>query len=165
LKVNSEPDEILVREIPTLRKRKVGQAAENADLRGGNGDAVAGDDLLLVGEDLAGAGIDEHLKPLHIIVVVLGVIAEGFDAREIFETLSERIQKWLVYPKVMRIAMYIRNRLRECDYLVAKGDEEVMEAVELTVGLGECVGIAHRAATGVGRIEARVGLRDQHHCD
>jgi hypothetical protein len=47
--------------------------------------AVAGDDLRLEGKDLAAVGIDQHLDPVHVVVAVLRVIAEGFDAREILE--------------------------------------------------------------------------------
>src|ERR1041384_6722829 len=70
----------------------------------GNGRPVGRHDLRLIREDLAVADVDAHLQPVHIVVAVGLVIAEGLDARKILEPLARHVQQRLVDAEVVRVA-------------------------------------------------------------
>ena len=79
-------------------------------------------DLRLVGEDLAAAGVDRHLEPVHVVVPVALVVAEGFHAREVLQPAAQGILERLVDPEIVRVAVHVRDRLAEGDHFVAQGD-------------------------------------------
>src|SRR5687768_14204827 len=93
------------------RNRRGGRACET--LRSGNRRSVGGHDLRLVTEYLATAGFDSHLQPLHVVVAGRRTVAEGLHPREVFKTAALVVEKGLVHPEVVRIAMDVCDRLPE----------------------------------------------------
>ena len=136
----------------------------NVDLRRRDSQSVAGDDLRLIREDLAAAGVHEHLQPVNVVVAILLVVAERLDARKVLEPPTLGVKERLVDPEVVRVAVDVGDRLREGDHLFAQRDKELLEAVKLAVGLGERLRVAQRRSRPVGEIPAGVRLRDEHDC-
>ena len=57
-------------------------------LRNWDSNAIAGNDLCLIGEDFATLGIDDHSEPVDVICSIGLVVAEGFNACEIFKAAA-----------------------------------------------------------------------------
>src|SRR5262249_21358325 len=131
-------------------------------LRRRNGDTIGGHNLRLVGEDVAASRIHYHFEPLHIVGSVLLVVAEGLNARKVLEAPAQRILEWLIHPEVVRIAVYIGDRLAERDHLLAQRQQVILEAIRLAVGLGESARIAHRRPRWIRCVPTWIGLRNDH---
>src|SRR5882762_4108469 len=131
-------------------------------LRRGDGYAIGRDDLGLVGEDFAARGVDEDLEPVYVVGAVGLVVAEGFDAGEIFEALALRVLEGLVDAEIVRVAVDVGDRLLEGDDLVAQSEQERLKAVGLAIGFGESFGVAKRSTGTVTEIETGIGLGDEH---
>src|SRR5258705_5108432 len=133
-----------------------------AGLRGWDGNAIGRNDLGLVGEDFAAGGIDEDLEPVYVVGAVGLVVAEGFDAGEIFEALAFRVLEGLVDAEIVRVAVDEGDRLLEADDLVAQSEQERLEPVGLAIGFGESFGVTKRSTSTVAEIETGIGLGDEH---
>src|SRR5437773_2956752 len=77
----------------------------NVDLRRRDSQSAAGDDLRLIREDLAAAGVHEHLQPVNVVVAILLVVAERLDARKVLEPPTLGVKERLVDPEVVRVAV------------------------------------------------------------
>jgi hypothetical protein len=83
-------------------------------LRRRNGHAVRRDDLRLVAEDFAAAGVNQHLEPVHIIGAVAGVVAEGLNAGKVCQAPSLGVDEGLVDAEVVRVAVDVSLWLVNC---------------------------------------------------
>src|SRR5258705_6811747 len=77
-------------------------------LRGGDGYAIGRDDLGLVGEDFAARGVDQDLEPVYGVGAVGLVVAEGFDAGEIFQAVVLRVLQEPVHAGILAGAVAAR---------------------------------------------------------
>jgi hypothetical protein len=65
-------------------------------------DAVGRHNLRLIREHFAGAAIDIHLQPLHVISAILLIVTERLDTSEVFEALAGCIEKRLIDPEIRK---------------------------------------------------------------
>src|SRR5262249_5216054 len=93
-------------------------------LRGRDCYAIGGDDLRLVSEDFAAAGVHDYLHPIHIVGAVGLVISEGFHASEVFQAASLGVEERLVNAEVMGVTVDIGHRPFKGDHFVAQGEKE-----------------------------------------
>ena len=127
-----------------------------------NRDPVARNDLLLIRKNLTAAGVHQDLEPVNVIGAVLLMVAKRFNAREVFQSAALLIQERLIDSKIVGIAMHVDNGLLESDYLLPQSYKEILKAVSETVRLCQGLSVAYRCATGIRRVESRIGLRDEH---
>src|SRR5436189_2965400 len=58
--------------------------------------------------------------------------------------------------------MHVGNGLLESDYLLPQSYKEILKAVREPVRLCQGLSVAYRCASGIRRVESRIGLRDEH---
>jgi len=122
------------------------------------------DDLFLIGKDFAAACGRPGLSAVDVVGAIFLVIAEGFDAGEVFQTLSGGVQEWFIDAEIVRVAVHVRYRSLEGYHLVAEGDQEFLEAVGQSVGSASVFGSRRGPRVWSVRVEAGIGLRDDHDC-
>jgi len=110
--------------------------------------------LRLERKDLARAGIDPNLQPLHVVVAVPLVVAEGLDADEVLEPQALTVQEGSVDPEVMRVAVDIGDGLPEGDDLITQCEQEVLETVGLPIRFRQSLGVAQRRPRPIGLVPA-----------
>src|SRR5437868_2578845 len=111
-----------------------------------NRDAVGRHDLRLIAEHFTALRIYNDFEPLHVVDAIRLIVAKGLDACEVFKPPSLGIKKRPVDAEVMRVAMHIGNGFAKSDYLLTQGQQELLEAVGLPVGLRESLRVAQRRA-------------------
>ncbi len=92
-------------------------------------DAVGGNYLRLVGENLAARRIDQYFQPLRVVGAIGLVVAEGLDPCGVFQTPPGCVEQRLVDTEVVRISMHVGYRFAKRDDLVARSSQVIPETV------------------------------------
>src|SRR4051812_26034411 len=92
-------------------RAQMSAAADRRSSRVGDRRPVAGHDLRLVREYFAALRVNDDLQPVDVVVPVRLVVPERLHAGEVFKAAALRIEKRLVNPEIVGVAVYVRHGL------------------------------------------------------